>query len=213
VKYLIEHGADVNKESNYGETPLLSACESGRFITRLLNRLRLNINFKLNNLNINPNSKYNYIYEAILKNDKTPLFIACESENKTNVKYLIKHSENENRNITLYSKNTSVKENIIKCLVDHGANVNKELHNGITLILIACESGNETIIKYLVDHGANVNKELRNGKTPLNIACKSRNETIVKFLVEHGADINRPISIQINTPLIIACGSGNSNMI
>ena len=29
MKYLIEHGADINKENNFGEIPLFISCEKG----------------------------------------------------------------------------------------------------------------------------------------------------------------------------------------
>ncbi|ORX83690.1 hypothetical protein BCR32DRAFT_192423, partial [Anaeromyces robustus] len=48
---------------------------------------------------------------------------------------------------------------IIKYLIEHGANVNKET-NDFTPLIAACQNGNNTIIKYLIEHGANVNKKI-----------------------------------------------------
>ncbi|ORY38048.1 ankyrin [Neocallimastix californiae] len=60
VKYLVEHGADVNKKDNYGENSLFKACRSGNeAIVKYLVEHGANIN---------------------KKDDcsKTPLFISCE---------------------------------------------------------------------------------------------------------------------------------------
>ncbi len=48
-------------------------------------------------------------------------------------------------------------ENLVKYLVDSGADVNKQNNNGITPLFDACDKENNTIVKYLVEHGANVN--------------------------------------------------------
>jgi len=50
-------------------------------------------------------------------------------------------------------------EAIVKCLVEHGANINKETDYGETPLFNACKSGNEAVVKYLVKLGANMNKE------------------------------------------------------
>ena len=31
IRYLVEHGADVNAKNNFGQTPLHRACRSGHF--------------------------------------------------------------------------------------------------------------------------------------------------------------------------------------
>jgi len=46
-------------------------------------------------------------------------------------------------------------ENIVKYLVEHGANVNIKTYT--TPLKVACENGNERIIKYLLEHGADIN--------------------------------------------------------
>jgi len=41
-------------------------------------------------------------------------------------------------------------ENIVKCLVEHGADINKENTYGATPLFNACKSRNENIFNYLV---------------------------------------------------------------
>jgi len=53
-------------------------------------------------------------------------------------------------------------ENIIKYLVEHGAEVNKESNFGcfeyFTTLFIVCYSNDINIIKYLVEHGTEINQ-------------------------------------------------------
>ena len=103
-------------------------------------------------------------------------------------------------------------EKIVKYLVEHGADVNKEDKDGKTPLFGACWEGHENIVKYLVEHRANVNEEDEDGRTPLFEACRKGNENIVKYLVEHGADVNKEDK-DGKTPLLTARRKGNENIV
>ena len=83
---------------------------------------------------------------------------------------------------------------IIRYLVEHGADINKINKYGEVPLTYACRNGNILLVKCLVEHGADINKENNESKTPLFKACSNGNEAIVKYLVEHGADINKETS-------------------
>jgi len=59
----------------------------------------------------------------------------------------------------LFSTCTNGNEEIIKYLVEHGADVNKENDYGVTPLFNACSGGYEAITKYLVEQGADINKK------------------------------------------------------
>ena len=59
------------------------------------------------------------------------------------------------------------KENIIKYLIEHGAEVNKISPSCQTPLCCACEKGNEKIVKCLIEHGADINKVKSFNQTPL----------------------------------------------
>ena len=65
---------------------------------------------------------------------------------------------------------------IIKCLTDHGADINCENFRAITPLHIATENGNLSIIEYPICHEANINCKTNNiceqfkGFTPLHMA-------------------------------------------
>jgi ankyrin repeat protein len=77
VQYLIEHGADINKENNEGETPLFKACRWGydnEIIVQYLIENGADINKKNNE-------------------GETPLFIACHCRNYNVAQCLIVNIE------------------------------------------------------------------------------------------------------------------------
>ena len=45
-------------------------------------------------------------------------------------------------------------EDIVKYLVEHGADINKECNVGATPLSIASLRNHTTVIKYLIEHGA-----------------------------------------------------------
>ncbi|AVL94163.1 putative ankyrin repeat protein [Megavirus vitis] len=88
---------------------------------------------------------------------------------------------------------------IIRILIDYGANVNfKDNMFNVTPLMLACnvasKSGNNEIIKLLLERGAQINVQDKNGNTALMHACILSNEynnlNIIKFIIENGADIN-----------------------
>jgi len=50
-------------------------------------------------------------------------------------------------------------EDIVKHLVEHGSNINKEDENGQTAFVEAWRNGNENLVGYLIDHNADINKK------------------------------------------------------
>jgi len=54
--------------------------------------------------------------------------------------------------------------NVVKCLVEHGADINAINPKFETPLHKACLNGNENIVKYLVEHGVDINKETREEK-------------------------------------------------
>ena len=56
---------------------------------------------------------------------------------------------------------------IVKLLIDHGANVNAKSSVGNTALTYACCGGYEDVVKILLDAGADVEHQNENGHTPL----------------------------------------------
>jgi len=153
--------------------------------------------------------------------------------NEPLIEYLVRNGLNVNQkcHYNVSSKNTfstflvyaCENENLdlVKLLVEHGANVNLVDENGYSPLISACAYNNSNIAKYLIEHGADINQSFflntplnivyQNG-TPLTIACRNGNEDIALCLLEHGANVNDKDRSGC-TPISYACKKGNVNII
>jgi hypothetical protein len=107
-------------------------------------------------------------------------------------------NNNNNKALTLSSFNGHTE--IVRLLLEHGADPNMENTNGDTPLLISSNNGHTEISKLLLEHGADPNIE--NTNTPLNLAAVKGHTEIAKLLLEHGAEPN--ILINNTTALISA---------
>jgi ankyrin repeat protein len=92
---------------------------------------------------------------------------------------------------------------LVKFLVENGADVNAKYKDNNTALLLACKKSHFDIVKYLVENGAAVNANDSRSSTPLILASKNGNFEIVKFLVENGADVNAKYKAD-HTALVLA---------
>jgi len=80
---------------------------------------------------------------------------------------------------------------LVKLLIDHGADVNKKDEFEDEPLVHAIKTGNNDIIKYLIDHDANIDQDIdKTIYTPLYYAIQMENEEIVQYLIDHGAPFN-----------------------
>jgi ankyrin repeat protein len=85
----------------------------------------------------------------------------------------------------------SGKLDVVKYLVEQGADVDAKTVVGWTVLHDAAYSGTLDIVKYLVEQGANVDAKNNVGWTPLHAAASSGKLDVVKYLVdEQGADVD-----------------------
>ena len=77
--------------------------------------------------------------------------------------------------------------NIVKLLVENGADINLPTDDGSTPLRPPCVKGNFEIVQYLVEHGANVNAVNDDKETCLMIASYKGQHKIVPYLLEKGA--------------------------
>ena len=77
-------------------------------------------------------------------------------------------------------------------LIDKGADVNLQDHDGYTALHHAVETKNFDAISCLVHNGADVNLFTFSKRTPLMLACEShiQNMDAINFLLNKGADVN-----------------------
>jgi ankyrin repeat protein len=96
---------------------------------------------------------------------------------------------------------------LVKLLIDRGADVKAKSDLGSTPLHSAAERGNLEIAEILIAHGADVNAKINGGTTPLHQAAWGGAEAVMKLLLSKGAEADARRSDGL-TPLINAAGSG-----
>lgn len=194
-KYLIEHGAEVDRPSIAGITPLYTAVEENevKVVECLLS------------YNADVNLAPSGAVAAELKIEgQTPLIVACMKGNIKVVDLLLENGADPNlanaRGTTPFiaacqQSNSAVAESLVR----HGARFDAETQNlygaKINGLIVASESGSFDILKFLLGKGMDPNYRIEGegetvGRTPLFCACAKGFLDIVKFLVSNGADVN-----------------------
>ncbi len=114
---------------------------------------------------------------------------ACVSGDVRMINYLFDFVGNEDKSVGLRVACESGNLNVVKFLVENGADINSYYNNPL---ISACrgdteEGGYLPVVKYLISRGANLHVD---DDAPLIIASATGNLSIVEYLVDHGADIN-----------------------
>ncbi|ORX49588.1 ankyrin, partial [Piromyces finnis] len=149
-----------------------------------------------------------------IRDDKgnTLLHIACQRGDKDMVKCLIDNGAN----IFIQNNNDDTPVALAEKNDDKKKiNINAQNNKGLTLLHYAWEQGNEKIVKYLIEKGADTSIKSNNRSTSLHWACKSKSDNInlVKYLIEEkGLDIKIKDKYE-KIPFHYACYKGNENIV
>jgi outer membrane protein assembly factor BamB len=78
--------------------------------------------------------------------------------------------------------------NLVKSLLDRGADVNAKARYDVTPLMAACDRGNIELVKLLIERGADVNAEDSfYHATPLGWAIQNNHVEVAKLLIQKGA--------------------------
>uniref|UniRef100_A0A2P2HXM9 Protein fem-1 homolog C-like n=1 Tax=Hirondellea gigas TaxID=1518452 RepID=A0A2P2HXM9_9CRUS len=172
----------VNKTSS-GCTPLFLACMRGlsEVVEYLCSQCEANLELK-GFYEVPDDRSVHYV---------TPLWCAAVAGKKEVVQVLIDHGANINS--VSDTGSTSVRSacfmthiDIVKYLVEKGANVLKPNFNGGTCLINSVQS--VALCKFLLDHGAHINAQDIKCKTALHYAIEEHRLETVKLLLDRGAD-------------------------
>jgi ankyrin repeat protein len=105
----------------------------------------------------------------------------------------------------MYSAITKGNIEVIKLLVEHGADIHKLDNHGYSTASLAIFHNQFEVLKYLIENGVDIKE---NGKSLLMSACTRKNIEIVKLLVENGSEVNSNPAKDGETPLHVSCSSG-----
>ena len=101
---------------------------------------------------------------------------------------------------------------VVRFLLEKGADMDKATNNGTYPLLMACLEGHLEVVQLLADKGADIDRALNNSCTPLYIACWKGRLEVARLLLEKGADVNKATNDGA-TPLYIACKKGHLEVV
>jgi len=141
IKFLIQHGCNIDSIARFGRTPLQLACRYEK-----LDAVRVLLE---NGADVNG-----------LRKENTPLNTACYFNNLDIVKVLIENGANIEA-IDICEKHTPLTfasergyMEIVKFLIENGANIEAVDCYRKTPLILACENNHVEIVKFLIENGA-----------------------------------------------------------
>ena len=236
LQQIIDKGVSVNALNNRRETALVCACKSaqGDSVKVLL---KAGADPKIADA-----QGYTCLHTAVLKScskeilqtiidhgadvnatDKqnaSSLTIACDIGDEDAINVLLKAGADANNadlvygNSCLYSATLGgCSKETLQAMIDHGADVNGTIKNGVTALTAACSKGNINAINVLLKAGADPKIAHGQGYTCLHTAVlKSCSKEILQTIIDHGADVNSTDKDNVSA-LTIACCNGDADAI
>ncbi|WP_264687682.1 ankyrin repeat domain-containing protein [Wolbachia endosymbiont (group B) of Erynnis tages] len=225
VKFLLDKDiSGINNITNNGWTPLHVAIQGNKLNTveLLLGRgADIEVRDIYNQTSLDLATRKGYLDIAgILKQVQLDrkLLTIVESGGFNEAKGLIAQGANidtndKNGNTLLYSAAEIGDLNLVKLLLDNGANI--EAKNGeyqATPLHGAVENYRIDVVKLLLNRGTNVNAEDKDNWTPLHYGADTNSPDIVKVLVDAHANLGAKGNYG-KTPLDIAKDKGHNNIV
>jgi ankyrin repeat protein len=84
--------------------------------------------------------------------------------------------------------------NIVKSLLDHGADIDLKVDLWGTALTVAAERNQKEAVRLLLERGADLNAKDNFGGTVIDAAARSGHEDMVEMLYHAGADINKALA-------------------
>ena len=158
----------------------------------------------------NPNLYLNRVYDEPDKKKCTLMMIACLNGHDDIIRMLLRRfkPDLEVRNNILLNDGNSIRQlllnvsilwaaaamdnfEMVKLLVQYGADINHTTETNSTSLRTACYNGNEAMARYLIENGADVNIAKRNNETNLMLSVCRGHLNIVSYLVDElKCDVN-----------------------
>jgi|GEM_PF-2445749 len=213
AEYLIEHGGDLKEELDPSKIYSIDNLKGEKVSSTIIDFLKKKNEFTALKKNIsNKNNNKNNLNEVLLE--------ACLKENMDMIRtflhqQLLKNSQDFNINSRDKYGRTALsiavgKRNLemVKLLVENGADVNIFNRNKYTPLMTSCRNGSLSIVKYLIAHGSDYRIVNQFGESAAHIAYHYENFEIVQYLIDHGFDINSPGKYGTSL-LMMACEKGH----
>jgi ankyrin repeat protein len=207
IIFLLNAGADVNAQDDYGDTPIFNYRYTPLYYAAGLG------NKDIVELLLNASADVN-------KEDRlgwTPLHRVTGLGNKDTIELLLKYKADVNKATRegytpLLIAIANDNKDIAELLLNAGAGVNQGSAADETPLTQAIKEGNKDIVKLLLQRGADVNQANKYDIIPLHCAVLTRNKDIVELLLKYKADVNKA-TVHGETPLSKAISGGQKDIV
>ena len=192
ITFLLDKNADINTKTIDGKTPLHIAVEKDReAIIQLLLAQKADVNLQ----DALGNSILHIAVQA--KHDIKPWVLRAGVSNKSPLPTSLQPCSIQ----------------IVKAIIELGANVNVVNNKGQTSLWFACLDKQEQLVKILLHNGADLNIADTNNDSILHSAMYGRCSTgIIEEIINHCGHIN-VVNKDEATPLLLACGTAQTESV
>lgn len=149
-------------------------------------------------------------WKMVLRRDSIHDYVYRGAERE--VKAILDKASCTDRDTALEVAVRQEKEQIVRLLLDKGANCETRGANGQPVLVGAAKKGSTRIVKLLLEKGAMVDAVSDFRETSLMLAVKNGHEETVLVLLEAGANV-RLRNPYFQTPLELARRNGNTNIV
>jgi ankyrin repeat protein len=193
IQILVNNGAELNCQDQYGRTPFYLACIKGNIpALSLLKNLGADVN-KLIALGFHP------IHGAIHNGHTNIIEELLKFGVSIDIKSISGHTP-----LQYYCEQPDSIPEVVGFLLSKGADINCQDASGRTPFYMACLQGNMAMMKLLKDSGADINKLSASGFHPIHGAVYNDHTNIIEELLKFGISIDTK-STSGYTPLQYYC--------
>ena len=192
MKFLLDHGADVNAANHRKSTPLFWAIDDESKVRLLIDRGA--------DVNARTVDGRTLVYQAALLGDGVHILqTLLDKGARPDVKTLVGMTP-------LMAAASRANTGVMRLLIAKNSDVNARNGAGATALMEAAQTGNAEAVRMLLARGADPNVKTKKNETALAYAATAGVEEPVKLLLDRGADVNVR-DIRGYSPLLYAAGS------